>query len=182
MNIHQQLLLVDDHDTFSGQYADRLSCHTGKGLHHRAFVVVVFNDKKEILLQKRKHVLWDKFWDVTAISHVLHLSDHDETYEEAAQRSLHEEMGIPEIPLKNTGGFNYFAEYKDNYCENEYCSILIGKWNGIVKPNTNAVYEYTWMSLENFYADVKENEKKYAPWAILTAKFLMKNQSLRSFA
>jgi len=176
MNIHQQLLLVDEKDTFFGQYADRLSCHTGKGLHHRAFVVVVFNDKKEILLQKRKHVLWDKFWDVTAISHVLHLSNHDETYEEAAHRSLHHEMGIPKITLKNIGGFNYFAEYKNNYCENEYCAVLVGTWEGEIKVNRDIVYEYTWMPVEKFYTDVKQNEKKYTPWAVLTAKFLIKNR------
>lgn len=174
MNFTEQLLLVDEHDNFQNKYADRLSCHTGKGIHHRAFVVVVFNNKNEILLQKRKHLLWDKYWDVAAISHVLHLSDHDETYDEAGTRALMKEVGIPEIPLENMGGFNYFAKHKNNYCENEYCAILVGEWNGEVKPNLEEVYEYLWMPVEKFYEDVAKNPSKYAPWTILTAEFLKK--------
>ena len=78
----QQLLLVDEKDEFLGQYAPRSACHTGKGLHHRAFAVCLFNKSGQILLQKRKHKLWDNFWDVTAISHPLHLLDRDESYQE----------------------------------------------------------------------------------------------------
>src|SRR5579864_2189064 len=119
----QKLLLVDNNDTFLGEYTEKELCHTGNGKHHRAFVVVVFNDANQILLQKRKHKRFDNVWDVAAISHVLHLSDHDETYEEAALRSLKTEMDIPEISLQKIGAFNYFARY-GTQCENEYCAIL----------------------------------------------------------
>ncbi len=178
MDITQQLLLVDNTDKFSGTYANRLSCHSGKGLHHRAFVVVVFNNNNEILLQKRKHALWDGYWDVTAISHVLHLSDHDESYEEAAHRALQKEMGIPTIAIKNIGGFNYFAQEKDNYCENEYCAVLTGYWEGNLKVNYTEVYEYKWVPLSAFYDDTKKNAHIYAPWTILTAKLLQNKLAL----
>jgi len=171
MDRHQQLLLVDHNDNFSGQYADRLSCHTGKGLHHRAFVVVIFNSQNEILLQKRKHILWDGYWDVTAISHVLHKKDYDESYKQAAYRALNNEMGIPEIPIKNIGGFNYFAKYHA-YCENEYCAVLVGKWEGNIRTNPAAVYEYKWMIADEFYTDTKMHRSLYAPWTILTAELL----------
>lgn len=171
MNTNEQLLLVDNNDNFSGQYADRLSCHTGKGLHHRAFVVVVFNNKNEILLQKRKHVLWDGYWDVTAISHVLHKKDFDESYEQAAYRALKHEMGVPEIPLKNIGGFNYFAKYH-TYCENEYCAVFVGTWDGKITANNNVVYTYKWMDIDEFYNDAKIHQSVYAPWTILTAELL----------
>lgn len=166
MNDKQFLLLVDDWDTFSGKYAEKERCHYGKGLHHRGFVILLQNDKGEVLLQKRKHKLWDGYWDVSAISHVLHLTDHDETYEEAAARSLKREMGIINVSVKKIGGFNYFVQ-EEKYCENEYCAILIGEYNKAVKPNKDVVYEYKWLSRKDFLTDMKNKPQKYTPWANL---------------
>lgn len=165
------LIIVDENDVPTGKYEDKGECHFGTGIHHRAFVVLLENEKSEVLLQLRKHVRWDKFWDLTAISHVLHLSDHDETYEEAASRSLIEEMGIRDVKLKKIGGFNYFAKYH-SHCENEYCAVLIGEYNGAVTPNKDVLYEYKWMKKDEFMRDVKENPKKYTPWAEETVKML----------
>lgn len=164
----QQLLLVDENDKFSGKYADKQSCHFGKGKHHRAFVVVIFNKKGEVLLQKRKHKLWDSYLDVSAISHVHHLADHDETYEEAALRSLKKEVGITKVKLEKVAAFNYYAE-ESGYCENEYCAILTGEYNGKVIPNKNVVYNIKWVDKKAFIKDIKKNSNKYTPWAILTA-------------
>ena len=121
----QKLILVDEDDNPTGKYADKGECHFGTGLHHRAFVVLLENKKGEVLLQLRKHIRWDGYWDLTAISHVLHLDDHNETYEEAALRALKDEMGIslssgfkntggvklPHPPsVQNIGGVNYFSK------------------------------------------------------------------------
>lgn len=167
----QILLLVDENDQFSGNYATRKNCHTKKGLHHRAFVVLLRNNKGEILLQKRKHALWDGYWDITATTHVLHHNDHDETYQDSAERALQSEMGISSVKLENIGGFNYFATYNGN-CENEYCAILTGTYNGLVKPDNTSVYEYKWIDEKKFVADCMKDSQKYTPWAILTGKFL----------
>lgn len=167
------LLLVDGQDRFLGKYEEKERCHLGKGLHHRAFVVLVYNKLGEVLLQKRKHIRFDNYWDLTAISHVLHLIDHDETYEEAAHRSLKIEMGIGKISLKNKGGFNYYAKYK-NQCENEYCSVLVGRYNGVIHPNNEVMYSYRWMPEEEFAEDIKKNKNSYTPWAIQSMPFLTK--------
>lgn len=162
------LLLVDEKDNFLGKYAEKEKCHLRQGLHHRAFVVLLENKKGEVLLQKRKHKLWDGYWDLSAISHVLHYSTHDETYEEAAARSLKREMGISAVSLKKVGAFNYFAKYGKN-CENEYCAILLGEYDGKINPNKDVVYEYAWVKREEFIKDVlKQREKKYTPWVIYT--------------
>lgn len=166
------LLVVDDQDTFSGVYKEKELCHRGKGIHHRAFVVCLFNHKNELLLQLRKHKRWDKFWDVTSISHVLHLPNHDETYEEAGKRALKDEMGITDVEIKKIGGFNYFAEHADDMCENEYCAVLVGTYTGEIFPNTDVLYTYKWMSKTAFIVDCKKNPRVYAPWTILTANLL----------
>src|SRR3989344_4363604 len=148
----QILLLVDENDQFSGEYARRKECHTEKGKHHRAFIVLLEDNKGKVLLQKRKHNLWYGYWDITATSHVLHSGNHDETYQKAADRALQLEMGIPHIALKNIGGFNYYASHKEN-CENEYCAVLTGTYNGLVKPNKSSVYQYKWIDKEEFIAN-----------------------------
>ncbi len=168
--------MVDENDRFTGEYKEKELCHRGKGIHHRAFVVCLFNDKGEILLQLRKHKRWDKFWDVSAISHVLHLPTHDESYEEAARRSMKEEVGVGNISLKKVGGFNYFAEYKNNMCENEYCAVFTAHYTGDIMPNTSILYEYKWMKKEQFIEDCLINSALYTPWAILTAKELEKDR------
>lgn len=170
---NQQLLLVDTNDKFSGKYADRASCHTGDGLHHRAFVVVLFNKHDQILLQKRKHMLWDGYWDVSAISHPLHLENHDESYEEAGKRALQDEVGIHDVKLKKIGGFNYFARERD-YCENEYCAVLTGTYDKEVTPNPDAVYEYVWKDVKQFLTECEHHLLAYTPWALYTAEILKK--------
>ncbi len=173
------LIIVDENDTPSGQYEDKGECHFGDGIHHRAFAALLENSKGEVLLQLRKHLRWDKFWDLTAISHVLHFAEgHDESYREAANRSLKDEMGIPPsgeagsgVKLKKIGGFNYFARYHA-HCENEYCAVLVGEYEGEVYANPNVMYEYKWMPKKDFIADVEKHPEKYTPWARETVKII----------
>lgn len=169
---NQQLILVDNDDKFLG-YEKRIICHTGKGVHHRAFVVLLENSAGEVLLQKRKHKLWDGLWDTTAISHPLHLETGDETYEAAGNRALMVEMGIDPVMLGKIGGFNYYVPHYEN-CENEYCAILVGHYEGEVVINPDAVYEYKWTSKEEFIRLCKNEDPSFTPWAILTGKHLLK--------
>jgi isopentenyl-diphosphate delta-isomerase len=160
----QTLLLVDDKDKFSGRYALKGACHTGKGLHHRAFTILICNKKGEVLLQKRKHRLWDGCWDLTS-SHPLHKEDGtDETYQQAAQRCLQREWNFS-VPVKKLFGFNYFARFK-NFCENEYCALLLGEYNGEINPNPEVAYGYKWVLLSELLKKVKIQPQKYTPWLI----------------
>lgn len=160
----QMLLLVDKNDRFLGKYAPKSRCHTGKGLHHRAFTIIIQNKSGEILLQKRKHQLWDGFWDLTN-SHPLHKKDgRNETYEEAAKRCLKREWGI-EISLKKLFGFNYFSQ-EQNFCENEYCLVLLGQYDGKLSPNSQLAYAYKWKSLTKLLKEIKVYSSQYTPWLI----------------
>lgn len=190
----QILILVDEDDNFLG-YASREECHIGEGKRHRAFVTLLFDDQNRVTLQKRKHKLFDNLWDLTAISHPLHLADRDESYQEksgavnecfqknlhlanrdesyqeASDRALKREMGIGHVLVKKVGAFNYFA--KDGAdCENEYCTILVGKYDGDYQPNKDEVYEVKQMAFNQFVADVEANPSQYTPWAVLAVKEL----------
>ena len=96
----QTLIVVDDNDEII-QYASRSICHRGNGLRHRGVAIWLHNSQAEILLQKRKHELFDQLWDLAGATHPLHLDDRDETYEESGIRCLKTEWGIT-LPLHKT--------------------------------------------------------------------------------
>ena len=52
LSADELLILVDEKDNVLG-YESKKECHEGQGLLHRAFSIFIFNDKNELLLQKR---------------------------------------------------------------------------------------------------------------------------------
>lgn len=164
----QTVLLVDEKDNLLG-YAPREEAHSGRGKHHRAFVTLIFDKDNNVIIHRRKHKLFDGLWDLTAISHPLHINGKDESYQEASDRALLKEMGIRHVSVTKKGFFNYIA-FDGKNCENEYCAILVGKYDGLYKPNNLEVYVAKKVKLEEFMKDISENPKKYTPWAVLAAK------------
>lgn len=177
--MHSQVILVDSKDNKLG-YGTLKETHTGLGKHHRAFVTLLFNDNNQVLLQKRKHRLFDGLWDLTAISHPFNIFGKDESYQEASDRALRKEMGIGPVPIEKIGGFNYFAKDGKN-CENEYCAILVGEYDGSYEPNPKEVYEVKKVGFREFCKDVLKNPKKYTPWAQQSAEKLGKLKDLPIF-
>lgn len=173
----ETLIVVDEKDNFI-RYAPREECHSGDGIRHRAFVILIFNRDKKILLQKRRHKLWDMYWDLTAASHPLHLDGRDESYEEAAARCLKREWDIVLQPqeLKNILAFNYFSRYNGS-CENEHCALIVGEYTGKLNPNSDACYEYKWARLKDLISDAEKSSDAYTPW-LLAAISGMKNHPL----
>lgn len=164
----QQLLVVDEQDTFLGRYVSRGLAHTGSGERHRAFVCAVIDAGGRVLVQKRRHWLWDGLWDLSAVSHVLHFEGRDETYAEAAGRALEREMGIRGVVAEKLAGFNYYAKHPvGDGCENEYCAVMIARYDGALAPNSEWVYEHRWVGLDEFRADVLGYPERYTPWAHL---------------
>jgi len=120
----QIILAVDEDGKFSGEYIPKEVGHTGEGKRHLAITVLLYNNKGQVLLQKRKHKIFDNIWDITGATHPLHADAGDESLEEATRRCLKIEWGIREIrKIRVIGSFNYFAKY-GKYCENEHCAIL----------------------------------------------------------
>lgn len=170
--ISPKVLLVDKKDTLLG-YDEVATAHRGQGVRHRAFVTLLFDSQNRVLLQKRKHKLFNGLWDLTAISHPLHIDGHDETYQEASDRALKKEMGIKSAKIKKIGAFNYFAQDGKN-CENEYCAVLIGNFDGHVISNPQEVYEFKKITFKEFINDLKKHRSSYTPWALRAKPILEK--------
>jgi isopentenyl-diphosphate delta-isomerase len=175
MSTEQTMILVDDKDNIIG-YAPRTECHTGKGKRHRAFVIILYNKEKKILLQHRKHKLFDKLWDLAAASHPLHVDGKDQGNIEAALRCLKNEWGIEKIELKKIGAFNYFKQ-DENRCENEYCYLIAGEYDEELKMNTEVAYNFRWVSFEQLLSEIEEKPEIFTEWLIESVKIL-KNSEL----
>lgn len=172
----QIILAVDDNGKFV-KYIPKELGHTGEGKRHLAIALLLFNSKGQVLLQKRKHKIFDNIWDISGATHPLHKEDgSDESLEEATWRCLADEFGVSEeMPLKNLVFFNYFAPYhtvQGDFCENEYCAMMVGEYDGKVKLNPEAGYEYKWMDKVEFLEDLKNNPENYTPWAVACSSFL----------
>jgi len=82
-----------------------------EGLIHRVVRMAIFDTKGRMLVQKRsdQKELFPGRWDNSAAGHV----DVGETYEQAALRELHEELGLSGFTLEDLG--EYYVEVKDDW-------------------------------------------------------------------
>lgn len=81
------------------------------GLIHRVVRISILDSDGRLLVQKRslQKELFPGRWDNSAAGHV----DVGETYEQAALRELHEELGIEGIELQILG--DYYVEVTDDW-------------------------------------------------------------------
>lgn len=90
------ILVCDDQGNSTGEYFPM------------AIAVFLHNQKGEVLLQKRKHKIFDNIWDLTGATDLYHLENGlNETFEEAARRCLKREYDIERdgvMGLKKKGG------------------------------------------------------------------------------
>lgn len=157
------LVLVDELDNIKG-FDTKENCHLGNGKLHRGFVIFLFDENNRILIQKRsdQKLIYNGFWDVSVASHPLKKQDKIETYEEAGKRRLGEELGIYEdVPLKRVLDYVYHAPF-GKYSEKEFCVLLVGEYNGEIKPNPNEIADYKYLDIRDLNKEIKKSA--YTPW------------------
>lgn len=170
-----ELILVDKDDNEVGS-GEKLKCHLGEGILHRAFSIFIFNNKNELLLQQRgkEKLLWPLYWSNTCCSHPR----KGEDYVKAAERRLKEEMGFS-CPVEFVGKFQYQVPYENIGSENELCGVLAGVYNNGVIANPSEVEDWKWVDYKDLLDDVYKNPDKYTPWfKIELRKF---NNSFKKF-
>src|SRR5271154_2337980 len=121
----EHVILVDLEDNAIGTMG-KMEAHY-KGLLHRAFSILLFNTKGELLLQKRSIHKYHSggLWTNTCCSHPL----PGETMENATRRKLKQEMGI-DLPTKFAYKFFYQTRLDSNLIEHECDHVYTGTFNG----------------------------------------------------
>tara|TARA_Y100000996_G_scaffold303004_1_gene240351 strand:+ start:101 stop:637 length:537 start_codon:yes stop_codon:yes gene_type:complete len=140
-----------------------------KGLLHRAFSILIFNNKKEFLLQRRasKKYHTPGLWTNTCCSHPM----DNESYDDAIHRRLSEEMGM-KCKLEKNFNFIYKSKLNKNLIEFEHDSVFIGQTNNIPKINKNEVSEYKYLSYKNLKTEIEESPDIFTPWFKIIIKKL----------
>lgn len=159
MNVKDLVILVDGNDTEIG-YLDKLEVHQ-KGLLHRAFSVLIFNSRGELMLQKRAANKYHSagLWTNTCCSH----PKPNELMVDAVKRRLKEEMGI-ECETNFAYKFQYQANLDNDLIEHELDYVFIGVCDD--KPAINAleVAEWKFISLAEVKKDLIKNPEAYTFW------------------
>lgn len=156
----ERLILVDAEDNVLG-YKSKAEAHNGDGILHRAFSLFIFNEKNEVIMQKRAadKRLWPLIWSNSCCSHPR----EGETYEYATVRRLKEELGL-EAELHYLYKFQYHARWKNKGSESELCSVYIGKTSNQPSINETEIADWKWISREDLNSDIKNHPETYSPW------------------
>tara|TARA_B100001113_G_C21032302_1_gene588524 strand:- start:238 stop:768 length:531 start_codon:yes stop_codon:yes gene_type:complete len=155
----EKVILVDKLDNQLG-LMPKMEAHL-KGVLHRAFSVIIFNSKGEVLLQKRASTKYHtpNLWSNTCCSH----QRQDENNIDAGKRRLKEEMGFI-TDLHNFDSFIYKVEFSNGLTEHENDHILLGVYDGIPNPNPDEVDEWKWIGVNKLVTDIKNNPEIYTAW------------------
>lgn len=131
-NQDELFVVVDRDDNILG-HKTRFECHHDSSLIHRTVGALIFNDKGQLLLQKRSATkdMEPGLWGISAAGHVI----RGQTDEEAVHRELQEELGV-DAPL------TFFKKFiTENDQETERAALYKGKSNGPFTPDAREVSE-----------------------------------------
>src|SRR3990167_4658266 len=157
----ESLILVDAHDRDVG-YKDKLTCHLGKGLLHRAFSLFIFNSNGELLIQQRspQKKLWPLYWSNSCCSHPI----YGETIENAIERRLQQELGFT-TQLQYLYKFQYQVAYLNIGSEHELCSVFIGHHDAAsLTVNRNEIADWQFISIQNLTKMMARYQDQITPW------------------
>jgi isopentenyl-diphosphate Delta-isomerase len=154
----ETVILVDQNDNAIGTM-EKMEAHR-KGELHRAFSVMIFNAKGEILLQKRDSGKYHSggLWTNACCSHPL----PGEKIEDATRRRLKEEMGI-DLQPRFAYKFIYRADL-GNLIEHEYDHVFVGTFNGEPAINRQEVENWKFVSPDWLKKDIRHNPDQYTYW------------------
>ncbi len=157
--MEEQVVLVSENDEVLG-LMEKMQAHEN-GILHRAFSVFLFNDKGEMLLQKRaaKKYHSPNQWTNACCSHPR----NGETYLEAANRRLKEELGI-EAELTPKFHFIYKADVGGNLWEHELDHVFIGNYQQHFNLNEEEVSEIRYISMEDLDQEMKNHPEHFTEW------------------
>ncbi len=169
----EHVILVDENDNELGSM-EKLEAHL-QGRLHRAFSVLIFNSKGEMLLQQRAQGKYHSggLWTNACCSH----PQPGETPEQAGQRKLMQEMGFA-CELTFSHKFIYKVQLNNDLIEYEWDYVLLGYYDGIPLMNETEAQAWKYVTLETVQQDARKNPGAYTYWF----KLILNQPELQSLA
>jgi isopentenyl-diphosphate delta-isomerase len=157
--MEEYVVLVNSEDTVLG-LMEKQQAHIN-GLLHRAFSVFLFNDKGEMLLQKRAS---EKYHSPSQWTNAVCSHPRDgESYLNGAQRRLKEELGI-ETELSEKFNFIYKADVGCGLWEHELDYVFTGTYSADFNLNHNEVEEVRYISMKDLDQEISDYPERFTEW------------------
>jgi len=155
----ERVVLVNELDQEIGTM-EKMEAHK-KGALHRAFSVLLYNSKGEMLVQKRA---LDKYhsgglWSNACCSHPR----PGESMASAVNRRLKEELGVdlhPDFSFK----FIYNIKFPNQLVEHELDHVFIGTFDGVPKINKNEIAEFMYIDPVELKNQIEKNPDGFSHW------------------
>lgn len=173
------MILVDAEDQPMGTM-EKIEAHR-KGALHRAFSIMIFNSKGEVLLQKRAQGKYHSggLWTNACCSH----PNPGDEMEAAVKRRVMHEMGM-EVSPTYAFRFIYRAEVGNGLIEHEYDHVYTATSDDTPVINTVEVEQWKLVDTMTLLEDVARHPAPYTPWFRLILghpEFLAAHASGRGF-
>lgn len=159
MGDDEMIVLVDPQDRETG-VAPKAVAHQ-LGLRHRAFSMLLLDDRGRVLLQRRAAGKYHSggLWANSCCGHPR----PGERVHDAAVRRAREELGAG-VTIREVGVFTYRAVVSENMIEHEYDHVFVGTVQGDLRPDPREIAETRWASRDELESDMRRNPDRYAPW------------------
>jgi isopentenyl-diphosphate delta-isomerase len=162
------VVLVDEQDEDLGEM-DKMEAHLNGGHLHRALSGFVFNDKGELLIQKRASHKYHNpnVWANTVCTH----PQKHEPVTQAARRRLMEELGF-HADFTWVAKFIYKATFPNGLTEYEYNNVCVANYDGSpIKPRPSEVAEVRWITRQQLEKEITQNPERFSFWLREALKF-----------
>ena len=155
----EMIVLVDPQDRETG-VAPKSVAHQ-LGLRHRAFSILLIDDRGRVLLQRRAAGKYHSggLWANSCCGHPR----PGEPIHDAAVRRAREELGAA-VTIREVGVFTYRAVVSENMIEHEYDHVFVGTVQGSLQPDPREIAETRWASRDELESDMRRSPDRYAPW------------------
>ncbi len=140
--------------------AEKMQVHID-GVLHRAFSVLIFNDRGDYLLQQRAVEKYHSggLWSNACCGHPTWST---ETAQQAGQR-LQEEMGF-RTALSPLFSFIYHASLPNGLTEHEFDHVFTGQYDGEIPFNPAEVMAVRWISREALLREIADRPETFSVW------------------
>ncbi len=154
-----RVILVDEKDREIGQ-AEKLEAHK-VGLLHRAFSLLLYNDKGEILLQKRAEGKYHGagLWSNACCSHPR----PGELIKDAVKRRTKEELGI-KSDCKYLFKVKYEFDMGNGLVEHELDHVFVGRCDMDPDPDPKEVSDWRFVDPVNLREEMENEPEHFSPW------------------
>ena len=162
-------------------YGDRWLTHRTRdspdglilGQKHVGITIACLDDDAKIILQLRRHKIFDKVWSLSGDTHPRKIEGRVvETLSQASRRCAKEDLGITVQRWTQTliGSYSAQDPRDPRYCENELLYLLACRCDSQPHINRKNVYELRSIDLEQIMEDSRSDarrepiDRKYGPW------------------